>query len=173
MTAETSHDTSRRGFIAWVAGTLVLLGTMLNAVPFVGALVAKPAGGTKEEYVEVGTIASFKPGVPVSLTFTDASQDAYIHESVVRSVWAVKAGTGEIAVFSPICPHLGCHYTWDTTTSRFVCPCHTSIFDIQGRLLSGPAPRALDTLPSKVVGGKLLVLWQQYKLATPVKSPIA
>ena len=173
MTPEASAETSRRGFVAWVAGALVLLGTLLNAVPFVGALVGRPAGGTKEEFISVGSAASLKPGVPVDLTFTDVTQDAYVHETVVRSVWAVKTPSGEVVVYSPVCPHLGCQYTWDTASSRFVCPCHSSVFDISGKLLSGPAPRGLDTLQSKIIGGKLLVMWQQFKLATPVKSPIA
>jgi menaquinol-cytochrome c reductase iron-sulfur subunit len=173
LTSDASTETSRRGFVAWVAGALVLLGTLLNAVPFVGALVGRPAGGTKESFVPVGAVASLKAGLPMNMTFTATTQDAYIHETVVRSVWAVKSASGDVVIYSPVCPHLGCQYTWDTATGRFVCPCHTSIFDIEGKLLSGPAPRGLDTLQSKVVGGKLLVMWQRFKLATPVKSPIA
>lgn len=172
LTADVSAETSRRGFIAWSAGILVLLGTILNAVPFVGALVARPAGGKNEEYIAVGPVAGIAPGVPVNLTFTDVTQDAYIRQTTVRGVWAVKTPDGDIVVYSPVCPHLGCQYTWDTATKRFVCPCHTSVWNIDGELLSGPSPRDLDTLPSKIVGGRLLVLWQRFKLATPVKTPI-
>jgi Rieske Fe-S protein len=60
----------------------------------------------------------------------------------------------------------------DQGAKRFVCPCQTSIWDIQGKLLSGPSPRNLDTLPAKVEGGRLLVRWQQYKVATPQKVVI-
>jgi cytochrome b6-f complex iron-sulfur subunit len=31
--------------------------------------------------------------------------------------------------------------------SRFVCPCHASMFDIRGVVISPPAPRPLDIYP--------------------------
>jgi nitrite reductase/ring-hydroxylating ferredoxin subunit len=33
------------------------------------------------------------------------------------------------------------------------CPCHGSVYAADGRVLSGPAPRSLDTLPMQVQGG--------------------
>jgi menaquinol-cytochrome c reductase iron-sulfur subunit len=172
MQAEGSSDVSRRGFLGWMTGLLVLLGVLFNAVPFVGALVSKPAGGKKEDFVPVGPVSGLTPLTPVNLTFSDVEQDAYIKQTVTRNVWVVKQPTGAVTVFSPICPHLGCQYTWDAAGKHFICPCHTSIFTIEGAVVSGPAPRPLDTLPSRVDNGTLLVKWVQYKLATPVKQPI-
>jgi menaquinol-cytochrome c reductase iron-sulfur subunit len=34
---------------------------------------------------------------------------------------------------------------------------------MKGVVQAGPAPRPLDTLPSKVENGELLVLYQEYK----------
>ena len=42
------------------------------------------------------------------------------------------------------CPHLGC--TIEDSGHEFICPCHRSRFDQQGRLLSGPATRELIQL---------------------------
>jgi len=42
------------------------------------------------------------------------------------------------------CTHLGCTVSWLAKENRFLCPCHASAFDIRGRVLSPPAPRALD-----------------------------
>jgi len=62
------------------------------------------------------------------------------------------------------CPHLGCTVQWhpeepseDTLAplGRFHCPCHGSIYDRTGQIISGPAPRPLDTFALSVVGGKL------------------
>lgn len=81
----------------------------------------------------------------------------------VHSVWAVKRPDGDIAVFSPVCTHLGCYYTWNSERGRFECPCHASVFSIDGTVISGPAPRPLDVLPHKVENGVLYVQWKEFK----------
>jgi cytochrome b6-f complex iron-sulfur subunit len=45
---------------------------------------------------------------------------------------------------SAICPHLGCVIT--STARGFRCPCHGSTFDTHGKVLDGPAPKALSWL---------------------------
>ncbi len=55
----------------------------------------------------------------------------------------------------PICTHLGCAYHWDDPSHTFICPCHTSVFSIDGKVLSGPAPRPLDRYMTKIDDGKL------------------
>ena len=41
------------------------------------------------------------------------------------------------------CTHLGCTLRHEGETRRFVCPCHGSRFDEQGKVLAGPATEAL------------------------------
>ncbi len=43
-----------------------------------------------------------------------------------------------------VCPHLGCQPVFDQERRMFVCPCHGSHFDPEGRLLEGPAARGLS-----------------------------
>lgn len=56
---------------------------------------------------------------------------------------------GFIAV-SRQCTHLGCTVGWDDEKKQFVCPCHSSAFDIRGEVVSLPAPRALDIYPVSI-----------------------
>ena len=37
----------------------------------------------------------------------------------------------------------------------FICPCHASVFSVDGKVLSGPAPRPLDRYMTKIDAGKL------------------
>ena len=46
-------------------------------------------------------------GQPILLKASDEKVNAYLHESVVRRVWAVLHNEAEITVFSPVCPHGG------------------------------------------------------------------
>jgi cytochrome b6-f complex iron-sulfur subunit len=51
---------------------------------------------------------------------------------------------GGFLALSRKCTHLGCTVPWDSKEEKFVCPCHSSIYDIRGEVVSPPAPRALD-----------------------------
>jgi nitrite reductase/ring-hydroxylating ferredoxin subunit len=51
---------------------------------------------------------------------------------------------GFLAV-SLACTHLGCSIGFDSSKQQFVCPCHSSVFDLKGNVLNPPAPRPLDT----------------------------
>jgi ubiquinol-cytochrome c reductase iron-sulfur subunit len=81
-----------------------------------------------------------------------------IHLPVARRGWAPDG----ILAFSKICPHAGCaislyrYPTFEPTSLRpaFTCPCHYSTFlpGEGGRLIFGPAGRALPQLPLMVDG---------------------
>ncbi len=62
-------------------------------------------------------------------------------------------GYGDYVAFSKICTHAGCPVSlYEQETSRILCPCHQSMFDItQGaKPIFGPATRALPQLPLDV-----------------------
>ena len=47
----------------------------------------------------------------------------------------------KIRAVSAVCTHLGC--TVNLAGKGFHCPCHGSVFDPEGSVLSGPAPKPL------------------------------
>jgi quinol---cytochrome c reductase iron-sulfur subunit len=82
----------------------------------------------------------------------------FIHLPPARRTWAPDG----ILAYSKICPHAGCAislyryptYALTSQTPAFTCPCHYSTFSPGdgGRLLFGPAGRALPQLPLTVDG---------------------
>jgi len=46
-------------------------------------------------------------------------------------------------VVSAVCTHIGCTVRWLKERNRWECPCHGSIFDAKGKVITGPAPRPL------------------------------
>ena len=60
---------------------------------------------------------------------------------------------GRFVALSRVCTHLGCTVPWDSERRCFVCPCHASVYDIEGNVISPPAPRPLDTHPVRIENG--------------------
>jgi len=55
-----------------------------------------------------------------------------------------------LKALSTTCPHLGCKVDWEPDNNRFFCPCHDGFFDVNGNVISGPPPRALDSFKVEV-----------------------
>jgi cytochrome b6-f complex iron-sulfur subunit len=64
---------------------------------------------------------------------------------------------GGFIALSLRCTHLGCAISWEDKQKRFICPCHSSAFDIGGEVLNPPAARALDYYPVLIENGVVKV----------------
>lgn len=60
---------------------------------------------------------------------------------------------GSFLALSRTCTHLGCTVPWIEEKKRFICPCHGSTFNLTGEVLTSPAPRPLDTFPTRIENG--------------------
>jgi len=143
---------SRRAFFRWVTvGAAGFIGLGL-AIPLLGYVISPALKRRERKWVDVGSVED--------LHVDDPKQLDYVTQ---KAVWAVKQPDGQVKVFAPMCTHLGCGYRWEGKEKAFHCPCHGSVFDIDGRVQAGPAPRPLDLLPSKIENGRLLVIFKEFK----------
>ncbi len=162
-------EVSRRRFLAGATGVLSLFVAAVAGIPFIGVIVGGIYRGKKEDWVKVTEMASLPVGQPVNPTFSMQVTQAYLRETELRKVWLVRQPDDKVTVFSPVCPHLGCHYHWNPQTLHFECPCHGSIYALDGKVLGGPAPRSLDTLPEKVEGGNIYIKWEEFQVGVAQK----
>tara|TARA_B100000886_G_scaffold214458_1_gene148679 strand:- start:3587 stop:4159 length:573 start_codon:yes stop_codon:yes gene_type:complete len=49
----------------------------------------------------------------------------------------------ESFALNAVCTHLGCVVPWNPSENKFMCPCHGSQYNEQGKVIRGPAPRSL------------------------------
>jgi len=123
----SNHAVSRRGFfqltLGWLAGSFAIGATAAAAVRFlVPNVLFEPSqrfkAGRPEDYADG------------SVTFLEDER-----------VFLVRQGN-TFRCLSAVCTHLGC--TVNRAGQGYHCPCHGSVFDDQGSVKSGPAPRALE-----------------------------
>jgi menaquinol-cytochrome c reductase iron-sulfur subunit len=163
---------SRRTFFKWATGALTTVGALIIGVPFITSLIGTSSGTSEHHFVELVDIDALPIGQPKMINFSEYARDAFIVQPVTRDVWVVKNPDGKVTAFSPICPHLGCSYEWQPETGQFVCPCHGSIFDLNGKAVTGPSLRNLDTLEQKTVNGKLLIEYERFEVGIDQKKII-
>lgn len=137
------------------------------AVPLIGYVISPAFKRREQPWIDVGREGDLPVGKPKQLDYVTMLKDGWMETKAEKAVWAVKQTDGQVTVFSPICPHLGCGYRWEDSDRTFKCPCHRSVFDISGKVMAGPAPRSLDVLPTKVENGRLFVIYKEYKAGLP------
>ena len=84
-----------------------------------------PAAGT----FRAGNVSEFPPG---SVTRFDDGAFLVLHDA------------GGLYAMTAICTHQGC--TVDVAQDTLPCPCHGSVFDLDGNAVAGPAVAPLDNL---------------------------
>ena len=78
-------------------------------------------------------------------------------------VFVVRNELGQFYAISSVCTHLGCTVNWRPVNvpgyseGVISCPCHGSIYDKTGKVLSGPAPRSLDRYEIRLKNNILIV----------------
>lgn len=154
---EMTEPTSRRGFfVASIYGLGAAMAAALG-LPALAYLLLPPKVRKDEEWVQAGDVSNLAVNSPVELTFRRTRTDGWKVTSEKSTAWAVKQPDGSVVAFGPQCTHLGCAYHWEDGKNDFLCPCHTSVFGIDGKVISGPAPRPLDRFETKIDGNKLML----------------
>lgn len=153
---EPPGATRRSFYVVAIYGLWALITAALG-LPAAIYLLLPPKVRKNEEWVEAGDLSQLAPNAPTALTFRRNRVDGWKIISENSTVWVVKRPDNTVVAFGPQCTHLGCPYHWDERKNEFLCPCHNSLFAIDGKVVSGPAPRPLDRYDVKVEGNKLLI----------------
>ncbi len=67
-------------------------------------------------------------------------------------------GSGEIRTFLAVCTHEGCPLGWNAQQHLIRCPCHGSAFDVEGKVVNGPARVPLTRLETITERGKVMLV---------------
>ena len=92
-----------------------------------------------------GRIKSGDSGLLIDAGHVDSFPLNSVTAFVRGKFYLCRLDDGGFLALSSKCTHLGCTLPWDDKGKRFACPCHGSIFDITGEVITRPAPRPMDT----------------------------
>ena len=71
---------------------------------------------------------------------------------------------------SAVCTHLGCVVPWNKAENKFMCPCHGSQYNDEGKVVRGPAPLSLALAHLDDAEGKIsLRTWTEEDFRTGLK----
>jgi nitrite reductase/ring-hydroxylating ferredoxin subunit len=142
---------------------------------YIAAVLAKPgldyvldpllrATGKKGRWLKVAKLDALSDEHPLAVPVLGEQVDAWTRAPNVRlgMVWLRRKGD-QVMALNAECPHLGCKVAYDPSSKHFACPCHESAFSPQGERLSGPAPRGMDPLQSRVVDGEVQVRFVRFR----------
>ncbi|MFQ5527546.1 MAG: ubiquinol-cytochrome c reductase iron-sulfur subunit [Thermoanaerobaculia bacterium] len=136
----------RRRFMVWLVrgfGSLWALGAAWVAAAFVQP--PKSGRGLAEAALDAGPADALAVG-----------QGRLVRHGR-QPVWVVRTGDETYVGMSAVCTHLHCVLDWDTQRRVLDCPCHAGSFDLNGNVLSGPAPLPLERYAVESRMGRLVV----------------
>ncbi len=153
---DNESDPNRRKFMSWSVGAInlaVIAGIMTPVVGFIGSpMKSKP----KDDWIDVLGDSEIKVDETKEVRFRAKVDDGY---QVVEREYVVymRRYADRIVAFDPACTHLGCRIQYKDDQKKFLCPCHGGIFDSDGKVVSGPPPKALETHGVKIENGRIFV----------------
>ena len=153
----TDGTTSRRAFCqqACHAASLAALGILL---PGCGG---NPTGPSGMGAPSLPTLSSSIAGGIFTLTIDASSPlntvgNAALVTASGRQFLVARTGQDAFTALTAICTHQNCTIT-GFESGQYVCPCHGSHYTTAGAVVSGPAPRSLQTFGTSFNAGILTV----------------
>jgi len=161
-----ADDARRRTLKVLIAAGGAAFGCAL-AVPAAVFVMAplREDGKGGARWVKTVNLDALTEGEPRKVAIVADQRDAWTVAKNVElgAVWLMRRGNDVVAL-AAACPHLGCsiHAVIDPAPG-FACPCHTSEFDAAGKKISGPSPRDMDPLATKIEDGAVFVDFHRFR----------
>lgn len=140
-----NHKKQRRSLI-----NIILWGGLSGVAasviyPVTRFLFSVPKAGAETRSVTAGSVNELEPN------------SGKVIRLGTKPVMLIKTPDGEIRAFSAICTHLACIVQYREDFKHIWCACHNGHFDLNGRNVSGPPPRPLESFSVNIRGDEIIV----------------
>ncbi len=138
-------DSQRRGMFQWLLGGGLIASIASFLYPVVRFMMPPQVTEAAVNEVSVGKVSDLKPN------------SAKIVKFGTKPALLVRVNETEFKAFSAVCTHLNCTVQFKPEGSQIWCACHNGTYDLNGKVVSGPPPRALDEFFVHVRGEDVVV----------------
>ena len=147
MTIEDTQQVrpARRRLVEILLGGGVFASVVSFFYPVLKYLVPPAVPDLGEDEVVAGKVGDLKPNG--SKVFRFGSRPALL----------LLTAEGEYHCVSAVCTHLGCTVQYRTDLVEIWCACHNGTYGLDGRNISGPPPRPLESLQVNVRGSEIVI----------------
>lgn len=156
--AALNRPVTRRNFIVWYLGGLLTATVVAMTLPLL-VFLYPPAADAKKQDLKIKLdrpLPDLKEGQAVRFDAPKETGFRMVDGGGVNGAgkiafagYVVREAAAKLNVLAVTCSHLGCSVQFAEERTQFSCPCHGSVFSVQGRVLQGPALFPLSHLTWK------------------------
>ena len=74
-----------------------------------------------------------------------------------RPALLVRSGEAEWRAYSAVCTHLNCTVQYQEASKQIWCACHNGVYDLNGKVVSGPPPAPLEEYAVRLRGDEVFI----------------
>jgi len=123
---------SRRGLFTWLLGGGFTASLAAFAYPVIRFMNPPDIPEATVNEASVGTVAEFGINTGKIVRFGSSP------------VLVIRTGEEDWRAFAGTCTHLACTVQYKEDSRQIWCACHNGLYDLNGRVISGPPPRPLE-----------------------------
>jgi cytochrome b6-f complex iron-sulfur subunit len=137
--------TERRGILRWILGGGIAASAASFIYPAIRFMNPPDVPEAAINEVSAGKVDDLKPNTGSIVPFGS------------RPALLIRVGDSEFRAFSAVCTHLNCTVQFQSETRQIWCACHNGLFDLNGKVVSGPPPKPLEEFTVRVRGDEVVI----------------
>jgi nitrite reductase/ring-hydroxylating ferredoxin subunit len=135
----------RRSVVRWLLGSGFTASIISFLYPAIKFMNPPPIPEPSTNEASAGKVADLRPNSAKVVKF--ASRPALL----------IRVSETEWRAFSAVCTHLNCTVQFQERTRQIWCACHNGFYDLNGKVVSGPPPRALEEFQVHIRGEEVVI----------------
>jgi Rieske Fe-S protein len=141
----TPNQNDRRGFLKYLLTGGILGFVSVVVYPLIAYLKPPKQREVEVSSVKVGKLSEIEKNSGKIIRFGN------------KPVILIRTQAGDLKAFAGTCTHLDCTVQFKGDEGILWCACHNGKYDLNGRNISGPPPKPLDSFRVIIQGEEVLI----------------